>query len=101
MTKNIFMGLLEQYVPDFWNTIGGLYLTRHNFETRATNAADGGVFCVSARAVLLRTCIVKDATFTHAFLNEYILRFGDKFPGWGPVVVDEDKFFSRRVVNHG
>ncbi|KAI0187950.1 hypothetical protein F4808DRAFT_454302 [Astrocystis sublimbata] len=41
-----------------WNFVGIFYLERYNFETRATNAADGGVFCVSGRALLVRTCIL-------------------------------------------
>ncbi|KAH9868431.1 hypothetical protein J1614_007503 [Plenodomus biglobosus] len=89
----------SKYRSGFWNTIGGLYLVRHNFETRATNAADGGVFCVSGRSSFIRASIVKDANFIDAFTNEYILRFGDFFPGWGPVTADDDNFITRWVVN--
>lgn len=97
----MFVGLWHQYVAGFWNTIGGTYLVRHNFETCATNAADGGVFCVSGRSSLIRTKIVKNDSFTQAFTNEYILRLGDFFPGWGPVAADDDVFITRWVVNHG
>jgi cellulose synthase/poly-beta-1,6-N-acetylglucosamine synthase-like glycosyltransferase len=93
--------LALQYWSGFWNTIGGLYLVRHNFEIRATNAADGGVFCVSGRSSLIRASIVKDVEFKHAFLNEYVLRFGDRFPGWGPVTADDDNFITRWVINAG
>ncbi|KAH7079161.1 glycosyltransferase like family 2-domain-containing protein [Paraphoma chrysanthemicola] len=101
LTLPVMTGLWKQYVAGFWNTIGGLYLIRHNFEVRATNAADGGVFCVSGRSSLIRTSIVKDALFMEGFLNEYVLRFGDHFPGWGPVTADDDNFITRWVINHG
>jgi hypothetical protein len=100
-TVNFFANLWKQYVAGFWNTIGGLYLVRHNFEIRATNAADGGVFCVSGRSSLIRTNIIKNSSFTDAFLNEYIFRFGNHFPGWGPVIVDDDNFITRWVIDHG
>ena len=100
-TVNVLVGFWKQYIAGFWNTIGGLYLIRHNFEIRATNAADGGVFCVSGRSSLIRTDIVKNNLFTGAFLNEYVLRLGDSFPGWGPVTADDDNFITRWVINHG
>jgi hypothetical protein len=100
-TVNFLMGLWKQYVAGFWNTIGALYLVRHNFEIRATNAADGGVFCVSGRSSLIRTEIVAKDQFKNAFLNEYVLRFDDRFPGWGPVTADDDNFITRWVINHG
>ncbi|CBX94470.1 predicted protein [Plenodomus lingam JN3] len=97
----LFTNLWTQYKAGFWNTMGGLYLVRHNFEIRATNAADGGVFCVSGRSSLIRTSIVKNDTFTEAFTDEYILRLGDHFPGWGPVTADDDVFITRWVINQG
>lgn len=112
-TINLFANLWTQYVAGFWNTMGGLYLVRHTFEIQATNAADGGVFCVSGRSSLIRTDIVKKDEFTKAFLNEYILRFqwfgwlawlawfGKDFPGWGPVTADDDNFLTRWVIDHG
>ncbi|TVY81479.1 hypothetical protein LSUE1_G007408 [Lachnellula suecica] len=38
--------LWGRYWELFWNVMGALYLERHNFEIRATNAMDGGVFVV-------------------------------------------------------
>jgi hypothetical protein len=93
--------LWNSYWEGFWNCMGGLYLVRHNFEIRATNAADGGVFCVSGRSSLIRTSIVNNPTFKNAFLNEYILRFSPGFPGWGPVNADDDNFITRWVINSG
>jgi cellulose synthase/poly-beta-1,6-N-acetylglucosamine synthase-like glycosyltransferase len=98
---NLFAGLWDQYVRGFWNCMGGLYLVLHNFEICATNAADGGVFCVSGRSSLIRTSIAKNASFTDTFCNEYFLRMGDHFPGWGPVKADDDNFLTRWVINHG
>ncbi|CAO2657473.1 Nn.00g035990.m01.CDS01 [Neocucurbitaria sp. VM-36] len=100
-TVNFITNLWNQYLSGFWNVMGGLYLVRHNFEIRATNAADGGVFCVSGRSSLIRTEIVNNRLFAKSFLNEYILRFGDHFPGWGPVTADDDNFLTRWVVNYG
>lgn len=97
----LVVGLWKQYFAGFWNTIGALYLVRHNFEIRATNVADGGVFCVSGRSALIRTNIVKDEAFKDAFQNEHILRFGNRWPGWGPVKSDDDNFIIRWVINNG
>ncbi|KAF1838553.1 hypothetical protein BDW02DRAFT_624040 [Decorospora gaudefroyi] len=82
-----------RYKLGLWNTIGGLYLIRHNFEIRATNAADGGVFCVSGRTSLIRASIVKDQEFARQFTNEYHL-------GFGPVKADDHNFITRWVLNH-
>ncbi|KAF3000793.1 hypothetical protein E8E13_005804 [Curvularia kusanoi] len=77
----------------FWNNMGGIYLTRHNFEIQSTNTADGGIFCVSGRSFLIRKEILNDE-FQHAFTNEYVL-------GCGPVQPDDDNFVTRWVLKHG
>lgn len=56
---------------------------------------------MSGRSSLIRTDIVKNTSFEHEFLNEYILRFGEFFPGWGPVTADDDNFITRWMINHG
>ncbi|KAF2823544.1 hypothetical protein CC86DRAFT_422452 [Ophiobolus disseminans] len=94
LTVNIFAGLWKQCVAGCWNTIGAIYLVRHNFEIRATSAADGGVFCVSGRSSLIRSNIVHDHLFEGAFLNKYVL-------GLGPVMADDDNFITRWVINRG
>ena len=99
-TANFFTDLWTRYCQGFWKTIGGLYLIRHNFEVRSTNAAEGGVFCVSGRTSLIRTKIVNDTSFIDAFCNEYILKIGG-ISGFGPVKADDDNFDTRRVVKHG
>ncbi len=76
--------------------MGALYLTRHNFEIRATNAADGGVFVVSGRALLVRANVVKDKEFLGRYMNK---RF---FCGlFGPLAPDDDNFVTRWVMQHG
>lgn len=77
----------------FWNNMGGLYLIRHNFEIQSTNAADGGVFCISGRSCLIRKEILTDE-FQHAFTNEFVL-------GCGPVQADDDNFVTRWVLKSG
>ncbi|KAL6712674.1 hypothetical protein ACN47E_000551 [Coniothyrium glycines] len=101
LAAGFFTNLLMQYYAGFWNAIGGLYLIRHNFEIRSSNAADGGVFCVSGRSSLIRSKIINNDGFKHAFLNEYVLRLGECFPGWGPVTADDDNFITRWVINNG
>ena len=98
---SLLTNLWNAYRAGFWNCIGGTYLVRHNFDATSTNRADGGVFCVSGRSSLIRTQIVKNNRFTEAFLNEFILRLGDHFPGWGPITADDDNFLTRFVINNG
>jgi hypothetical protein len=99
--KSWLTNVWNNYWTGFWNTIGALYLIRHNFEIRATNAADGGVFCVSGRTSLIRTRIISESNFQSAFLNEFVLRMGERFRGFGPVAADDDNFLTRYIINHG
>lgn len=85
-----------RYWVSFWNVMGALYLTRHNFEIRATNAADGGVFVVSGRAALVRTIIVQDEKFLSQYLNEMFL-----MGRLGPLGPDDDNFLTRWVTKYG
>lgn len=89
----------NSYQLGFWNAQGATYLIRHNFEARATNSADGGVFTISGRTLFVRSHILMDKAFQAAFLNEWICLFGKKM--WGPVVADDDTFLMRWVMNHG
>jgi cellulose synthase/poly-beta-1,6-N-acetylglucosamine synthase-like glycosyltransferase len=57
-------------IRSFWNMLGALYLERHNFEIRATNAIDNGVFVVSGRTSAHRSEILKDPEFIAGFTNE-------------------------------
>ncbi|TAQ83824.1 hypothetical protein B7494_g7851 [Chlorociboria aeruginascens] len=84
-----------KYWESFWNVIGILYLERHNFEIRATNAMDGGVFVVSGRAMIILAEIVQDERFLQAFVNEYFF-----FGLIGPLNPDDDNFIRRWVLRH-
>ncbi|KAJ4383853.1 hypothetical protein N0V86_000696 [Didymella sp. IMI 355093] len=95
------MSVWYKYISGFWNTMGGVYLIRHNFEIKSMNAADGGVFCISARSSLIRTEIVKNDKFCHSFTNEYVLPLGTWFKGFGPLNADDDNFVTRYVINNG
>ena len=87
--------LWGRYWELFWNVMGALYLARHNFEIRATNAMDGGVFVVSGRAMVILTEIVQDNNFCKAFTNECFF-----FGLFGPLNPDDDNFITRWVLRH-
>ncbi|CAK7218209.1 hypothetical protein SEUCBS140593_003469 [Sporothrix eucalyptigena] len=78
------------------NMVQCLYLERHNFEIRSSNAVDGGVFVVSGRTSLTRSSIFKDPNFVHNFLNDYFF-----FGLVGPLAVDDDNFITRWCIAHG
>ncbi|KAF3060543.1 hypothetical protein CFAM422_011318 [Trichoderma lentiforme] len=80
--------IIGKYWERLWNFLGMVYLERHNYEIRATNAMDGGVFVVSSRAMLIRSSIVKDKAFQDAFLDELV--FGTS----GPIDVGDDNFIT-------
>ncbi|KAL4945615.1 nucleotide-diphospho-sugar transferase [Aspergillus oleicola] len=80
----------------FWNMLGALYLERHNFEIRATNAIDGGVFVVSGRTSAHRSTILTDPSFIRSFTNEkFCLGL------FGPLNADDDNFITRWHVKQG
>ncbi|RVX70810.1 hypothetical protein B0A52_05461 [Exophiala mesophila] len=80
----------------FWNIIGALYLERHNFEIRASNAVDGGVFVISGRSCAYRSHILQDPNFIDGFTNERFF-----FGLFGPLNPDDDNFITRWLVRHG
>jgi hypothetical protein len=83
----------------FWNFIGMVYLLRNHMQDRATNTVDGGLSCLTGRFGVYRSSIWKDTAFLRACLNEYISFFG--LYKVGPLTVDDDKFHTRWLVNHG
>lgn len=89
--ENLGFGLAS-----FWNMMGALYLERHNFEIRATNAIDGGVFVISGRTCAYRTNILQDPSFLGGYTNERFF-----FGLWGPLNADDDNFITRWLVTHG
>ncbi|KAK3299744.1 nucleotide-diphospho-sugar transferase [Chaetomium fimeti] len=79
-----------------WNMLGATYLCRHNFEIRATNAVDGGVFVVSGRCSAIRTDILHHPEFLPHYTNERFF-----FSMFGPLNPDDDNFITRFAVRHG
>ncbi|PMD55484.1 glycosyltransferase family 2 protein [Hyaloscypha bicolor E] len=65
---------LDSIIPVFenpCNIMGVLYLERHNFEIRATNARDRGVFIISGQVMVILSEIIQDNNFHKAFTNEH------------------------------
>jgi cellulose synthase/poly-beta-1,6-N-acetylglucosamine synthase-like glycosyltransferase len=79
-----------------WNMLGATYLCRHNFEIRATNTLDGGVFVVSGRTCALRTEILQHPEFLPGYTNERFF-----FGLFGPLNPDDDNYITRFAVRHG
>ncbi|KIW64397.1 hypothetical protein PV04_09332 [Phialophora macrospora] len=77
----------------FWNIMGALYLERHNFEHRASNAIDGGVAVISGRTCLYRTIILQDPELLAGYLNETFL-----FGLLGPLNADDDNYLTRALI---
>lgn len=78
------------------NMIGAVYLLRHNFEIRATNAVDGGVFVVSGRTCAIRTAIIQDPVYMAGYTNELFF-----FKRFGPLNADDDNYTTRFCVTRG
>jgi Glycosyltransferase like family 2 len=95
-TKRVRRNWKGNFVDDFFNFLGCLYLERHNFEILSTNAIDGGVFVVSGRTALYRTSVVQDPEFLMRFVNEHFF-----FGLCGPLNADDDNFITRWVVRKG
>ncbi|AEO69811.1 glycosyltransferase family 2 protein, partial [Thermothielavioides terrestris NRRL 8126] len=79
-----------------WNMLGATYLCRHNFEIRATNTVDRGVFVVSGRTCAIRTEILRHPEFLPGYTNEKFF-----FGLFGPLNADDDNYVTRFVVRHG
>ncbi|KAK4097435.1 glycosyltransferase family 2 protein [Parathielavia hyrcaniae] len=79
-----------------WNMLGATYLCRHNFEIRATNTVDGGVFVISGRTCAIRTEIVQHPDFLSGYTNERFF-----FRKFGPLNPDDDNYITRFVVRQG
>jgi hypothetical protein len=79
------------------NFIACNYLERHNWELRASNAIDGGVFVISGRTAVYRTSFLADHDLLNKFCNEkffFGLFGGDQ--GLGP---DDDNFLTREAMS--
>jgi cellulose synthase/poly-beta-1,6-N-acetylglucosamine synthase-like glycosyltransferase len=77
-----------------WEFLGAIYLVRRNFDCTACNWIDGGLPCLSGRAVAYRSEILQDPNFTYGFTHET----------WGSdhfLNADDDNFITRWLFSHG
>lgn len=81
------------------NFVACNYLERHNWELRASNAIDGGVFVVSGRTAAYRTNFLQSPGLLGGFCAEkfFFGLFGGK-QGLGP---DDDNFLTREAFKQG
>lgn len=73
---------------NIWEFLGAIYLVRRNFDCTACNWIDGGLPCLSGRAVAYRSEILQDRDFTYGFTHET----------WGSdhfLNADDDNFITR------
>jgi cellulose synthase/poly-beta-1,6-N-acetylglucosamine synthase-like glycosyltransferase len=76
-----------------WEFLGAIYLVRRNFDCTACNWIDGGLPCLSGRAVAYRSEILQDPNFTYGFTHET----------WGSdhfLNADDDNFITRWLFSH-
>ena len=78
---------------NIWEFLGAIYLVRRNFDCTACNWIDGGLPCLSGRAVAYRSEILQDPNFTYGFTHET----------WGSdhfLNADDDNFITRWLFSH-
>lgn len=78
---------------NIWEFLGAMYLVRRNFDCTACNWIDGGLPCLSGRAVAYRSEILQDPKFTYGFTHET----------WGSdhfLNADDDNFITRWLFNN-
>jgi cellulose synthase/poly-beta-1,6-N-acetylglucosamine synthase-like glycosyltransferase len=76
-----------------WEFLGSIYLVRRTFDCTACNWIDGGLPCLSGRAVAYRSEILQDPKFTYGFTHET----------WGSdhfLNADDDNFITRWLFSH-
>ncbi|KAF2808164.1 uncharacterized protein BDZ99DRAFT_390476 [Mytilinidion resinicola] len=78
---------------NIWEFLGASYLVRRNFDCTACNYMDGGLPCLSGRAVAYRSEILQDPHFTHGF-NHETWRRGHFLNA------DDDNFITRWLFTH-
>ena len=83
------------------NFIACNYLERHNWELRASNGIDGGVFVISGRTAAYRTEFLRDDQLLRRFCQEKY--FFGQLPGGDGVGLgpDDDNFLTREVIKAG
>jgi cellulose synthase/poly-beta-1,6-N-acetylglucosamine synthase-like glycosyltransferase len=85
--------LRRQDRSNIWEFLGAIYLVRRNFDCTACNWIDGGLPCLSGRAVAYRSEILQDPNFTYGFTHET----------WGSdhfLNADDDNFITRWLFSH-
>ncbi|KAF1971641.1 polysaccharide synthase Cps1p [Bimuria novae-zelandiae CBS 107.79] len=78
---------------NIWEFLGAIYLVRRTFDCTACNWIDGGLPCLSGRAVAYRSEILQDPNFTYGFTHET----------WGSdhfLNADDDNFITRWLFSH-
>lgn len=78
---------------NIWEFLGAIYLVRRTFDCTACNWIDGGLPCLSGRAVAYRSEILQDSNFTYGFTHET----------WGSdhfLNADDDNFITRWLFSH-
>ncbi|KAH7175242.1 nucleotide-diphospho-sugar transferase [Dactylonectria macrodidyma] len=85
--------------PSIVNFIACNYLQRHNWELRASNAIDGGVFVVSSRTAVYRTEFFEDKELLERVCNEKF--FFGLFGGGEGLGPDHDNFLTREILKKG
>jgi cellulose synthase/poly-beta-1,6-N-acetylglucosamine synthase-like glycosyltransferase len=78
---------------NIWEFLGAIYLVRRTFDCTACNWLDGGLPCLSGRAVAYRSEILQDPKFTYGFTHET----------WGSdhfLNADDDNFITRWLFSH-
>ncbi|KAK7186331.1 hypothetical protein DPSP01_009281 [Paraphaeosphaeria sporulosa] len=78
---------------NIWEFLGAIYLVRRTFDCTACNWLDGGLPCLSGRAVAYRSEILQDPNFTYGFTHET----------WGSdhfLNADDDNFITRWLFSH-
>jgi hypothetical protein len=81
------------------NFIATNYIERHNWELRASNAIDGGVFVVSGGTAVYRTEFLADKALLDHFCNEKF--FFGLFGGENGLGPDDNNFLTRVARKNG
>ncbi|KAI1259133.1 hypothetical protein F5Y18DRAFT_314795 [Xylariaceae sp. FL1019] len=83
------------WTKDFINYVACVFAARHNFESAATYARDGGHLDVSGRFVLMRKEFWQEETTRQAYVTEY----------WGGsdqlLIPDDDAWIGRQCARTG
>lgn len=88
--------LIKEKTTNMWNFLGAMYLERRNFDCTACNWLDGGLPCLSGRAVMYRAKILLEPEFMRQFVDETWSFMGAKYH----LNADDDNFITRWLFSH-